>query len=815
MRNVGQIDVLGSAMTVYQQAGFLARIARLMIVATAVFGFCCPTFAGSGDVHRLPTSPQARLRSKLRLNLDTRWVDGTGYRPVVVEAIPTPGPAASDRQIRVTLKPIGQSQREVSTLIDIPQGSRSVKQQLLLPQDELWHNLYVDVTEGGREIEELSGQYLNFARTNYWNWTEASPGLLFIDSDVPPQATRDMQVAKFRATATDPNPTHKLPDYRNLVRTFPESNYATIWVSADGSQKVGDIDLLSQLKDVARTEILPLEEVPNRWLALTSFDLVFISRDDLEKLAKSQPERFNALTQWLRAGSVLCVYDVGEKYEHLGDLEKRLKLPPRSQRPEDDEKYRGWRVPDLKKRFAGLPQTMYSQPMYSQQMSAGNYAGVDQSSGAAVTAEAADFSAGKPAPETWPFIVRDAGLGYVVAMSGQNPFPGETQQWTWMLQTIPGEHWMWFRRHGMSLHRENSDFWNFLIPGVGVAPVLSFLLLITLFAAVIGPVNYIVLGRWRRLYLLLITVPAGAAIVTASLFLYAVVTDGLGVRARIRSFTELDARSGEAVSWSRQSYYASIAPSQGLHFPDDAAVYPLVHQPTSRNGQRWTGQKLNWDDGQRLEAGYLSSRSATQFLVVRTTATKSRLVVQPRTDGGPPRVKNDLGCNVQYLVIADSRSIGPESSTDGSGAQDGDSNSQATKPSPKTYWQIENLASGATAEAKTVSVAEVRKRLNAIYKDNAPAYPKDYDPMSHSNAAQLLFTDYYRYVNVDPGQSPPAMATGILERNLLRLARKDGAMLDPGTFLAVTDSPPEVPLGVDEMRQDRSLHVVHGRWGDK
>ena len=98
-----------------------------------------------------------------------------------------------------------------------------------------------------------------------------------------------------------------------------------------------------------------------------------------------------------------------------------------------------------------------------------------------------------------------------------------------MLNSVPADHWMWYKRHGMSLHRTNDDFWNCLVPGVGMAPVVSFVLLISLFAIFIGPVNYWVLSRARRLYLLLLTVPLGAAVVTIALFAYALLTDGLAL----------------------------------------------------------------------------------------------------------------------------------------------------------------------------------------------------------------------------------------------------------------------------------------------
>ena len=43
--------------------------------------------------------------------------------------------------------------------------------------------------------------------------------------------------------------------------------------------------------------------------------------------------------------------------------------------------------------------------------------------------------------------------------------------------------------------RENNGYWNWMVRGVGAAPVGTFLLLITLFVVVIGPVNYLLLRR--------------------------------------------------------------------------------------------------------------------------------------------------------------------------------------------------------------------------------------------------------------------------------------------------------------------------------
>ena len=79
----------------------------------------------------------------------------------------------------------------------------------------------------------------------------------------------------------------------------------------------------------------------------------------------------------------------------------------------------------------------------------------------------------------------------------------------------------------------------------------AFQVLITLFVLAIGPVNFYLLKRWHKLNLLLITVPASAAVVTLALLSYAVFSDGFGVRARTRSFTEIEpAKAAKQRAWA-------------------------------------------------------------------------------------------------------------------------------------------------------------------------------------------------------------------------------------------------------------------------
>ena len=108
---------------------------------------------------------------------------------------------------------------------------------------------------------------------------------------------------------------------------------------------------------------------------------------------------------------------------------------------------------------------------------------------------------------------------------------------------------------------------------------------------------------------------------------------------RARSFTELDQRRGEAVCWSRLSYYAGLSPSKGLTFSGDTAVYPLRIGPgsASMDRQKPSPMEMEWVEAepnaadplpsQHFSSDWLPARVPTQFVTVRARKTAARLNV--------------------------------------------------------------------------------------------------------------------------------------------------------------------------------------------
>jgi hypothetical protein len=761
--------------------GFVARV--LSCCAWMSLVCCLPgVLQGSGGgVNVLPVAGKLRT-SGVEVEIDSRWVDSNGYRPVRIEIrnLPLRTAAPADRRFRVVVKPLtyygGGSSDQISQIIDLEQGATKAVASIAVPQDAPWHAVIVDVYEDGRLLDDLSGDHLSWPRGQYWNWNEATPCVLVVDSKAPTRNDREILLQLWQGKGeaeVDKHYSEKLPDIRNLLRQFPDNQFQNLNVSAGESRKTHAVQILNELKDTVKADILRSDELPERWIEFSSCDLIIISLADLADLAKRRPKVHRAVADWVRAGQTLIVYDSGEDFAGLSQIEQLLQLPavPKA----DEARFRGWRQPAKGIRNDKLRTLVEDGRYYGR--------------GMATTVVQSDPQLNVEVPGTegnvdkaWAFVIRDAGLGQVVAFDA-DPFPGSQQDWAWMLNSLRGNAWNPTQRSGISQQQRNEDFWNFLIPGTGQAPVFSFLVFITLFVMLIGPVNYISLQRSHRLYLLLITVPLGSFLVTGGLFLYAMFTDGLGVKSRTRSYTWLDQRSGNVASTSRQAYYASIAPSQGFEYRDDTVVQPFLHDPTGPNGQRTVRRRVHWDEhDQQLRGGYIHSRTLSQVLVTRSGTTKARLRVG-QVNGDRLPITNELDTTLAYLLVTD------EKGDLFAGSKIGLGKAELSRVDP------------------TAAEQDLSKRL----REFTPEYPEGYSENMHDSPFEFWQfgpRSYNRWGN----NTIISQTSSHLERNLARFSHLGSQPLAPRSYVALCDNLPEVPLGVPRTRQYISLHVLEGNW---
>ncbi len=742
-----------------QNAKWAAGLAVRLAVGVLLAWAAVPAVAQAQVPQGLPGNTWGTVHTKvgagLRVDVDTRWVPGPGYRPVTVTVTPAAPPIA-DRSLVFEfmggMRWRHQSGYEllVAERIEIPAGSGPVQKTISVPGACLGTDYRFRVVEDGSAIKSLSNDWV---------------GTSFPSPRGDEQLPRMLIVAAAGTTSVD---TSQLAAALPTTRAYGGS----MTVPAQGPPGLVAPPSPPPLLTAA---VRNPAEISARWIDHSGFDVVAIALDELAGLKSREPEKVRAILAWTAAGGNLLVWGVGDRGERLAELESLVGVVPRSGK-RDTPTARGWTEPD--KDLYGHPLRGMSEEEIQQSGGRYNPPGVKFRPEPPISGGRAIFLA---PPARADFFLHEYQLGQIVALGPANPFPGTPEKWSWVLAHL-GERLLWADRHGMSITSDNPQFWNFLIPGVGLAPVLSFQVLITLFVLGIGPANYWLLRRWKRLHFLIVTVPLSAAAITLALFGYALVSDGLGTRLRVRSFTRLDQARGQAACWARLSYYCGLAPGGGLRFPDDVAVNLLEALPGEYGAE---GREVLWTDQQWFSRGWLASRTPMQLVTVRSRPSEARLVVTEGTAGGVS-VENRLGTRIAELLLC----------------------SEGGR-----LFAASDLDAGATAELAAAEPGAAFARLAAIGQQNEPAFPQNLDP----NAIRSLFGSRYYYQRIRtgmywPGSAPGQLRTGLLEDSIRGLLRPTGGSLAPRSYLAIVERSPEVVPGTPSAREEAGFHVIHGTW---
>ena len=204
----------------------------------------------------------------------------------------------------------------------------------------------------------------------------------------------------------------------------------------------------------------------------------------------------------------------------------------------------------------------------------------------------------------------------------------------WALPANRAKDWGWIAERGF----------RSAIEGAGEIPSRSYLSILVLFVALIGPVNYIYLWRKKQQVLMVATVPLISFCFILLLTGYGLLLQGFDVQVRAITFTVLDQDLKHAATRSSVSLYpGGITPSSGLRFASDAAIFPLGADglgPRGAIGLDLTGE-------QQFHAGLLQARSPSNFEQVGFRPARERLSFERAGDG--ISVVNGLGSTVRQL----------------------------------------------------------------------------------------------------------------------------------------------------------------------
>ncbi len=717
-----------------------------------------------------PVTAQGRLvyspRSGMQLKLQAGETGQYGYWPLEATVSVAKAPL-NDRQIRISFHMGDWSNANAAMTVNqsftLKKNTKSAQATLLLPRYQHAPMCGWKVWMDGRWDDELSADHINI-----------------------PQQQINVGVAALVASANQ----------------APWELQASLQVFGNGSYSVKGAGP---------------RELPVDWKHYSTVDLVIVPADEFAALIDGFPRQATALLRWLHAGGNVWLIDVASDWRELTEVERALGLDEGDAADAEEANdadaaivARGWRFVPLNERaleptegaleLSGYDLIEDQQPQRNSRdrrdspdpstravfdLTSREWFAVRAHGMGAVTAFRADLRDPKGPGTGWqgplgldPTAVVGMEFGNSSsleaspdqpvdpAMQGQLTEVQELRNAVQRSLLLPRLNWT--MRHGNKPDEGNPEFNNWLIPGVGVAPVGQFQLLISLFVLGIGPLNYWWLKRRKKLPMLLATVPAAATLVTLLLLVFGVLADGLGAQVRARSFTLLDQRSGEAACWSRLSYYAGLSPRRGLTLPTDVVVYPIMSSwAEQRSWRRNTVKRtMSWEDHQRLTGGWVASRTPTQYLAVAARPSQKRLELRATDDG--LRVVNHLGVTVTHLVVQ---------------AHDG-----------RAYW-CEDLAPDAGRVLPVADAGEITGKLRRLFLDHFPEYP----PGAES-------------LNFGGGYYGPALSNNLMEAQLEAINAPVVNAWENGGYIAVTDRGVELDVGLDDADEESSFHVIRGKW---
>lgn len=180
------------------------------------------------------------------------------------------------------------------------------------------------------------------------------------------------------------------------------------------------------------------------------------------------------------------------------------------------------------------------------------------------------------------------------------------------------------------------------IPGIGRVPVKLFLALVIAYLGVVAYRARAIL-KSRRPERMLNFLPIAGCVATLAVLGYGAVSEGLGVKGAIRSFTLLDQRDRTAVAFSHQTLFAAFEPSRL-----DFGSRTLLAAPGRDGDGRGARQALSLDAGRSYDGDLLPARRPSTFVANTVADARERLRFRRRADGGL-----DVLAEPGFLPLAD------------------------------------------------------------------------------------------------------------------------------------------------------------------
>ena len=593
-----------------------------------------------GEAMQLLTLPSRVSAAPYLMKFSMESVGGNGYHPFVLEFTPRGAKFARDHHLQVTIKPRRTYGSELNfsfrQSITLNEGANIQTTVVYVPSYIPWDEVRVSLAEDGKQIKSGTTSNGIFDRQKRMK-QKVSVGV-FVD---------DIKKNSSSKTAT-------VPDARTLMTVLGDGPI----VEDAKKKRLNNSQATNFLKKVqpawVQFRILSETDAYTQWIGHSQLDVIIVSAPALQRMSDNRPEQYLAIQKWLAAGGNLWVYATDAQQSEL------LKTFPRE--PIDDSKIvRKFKVASrMKLKSVNDTSSLTNDYWNGVRKGSSNSGRSSFKKRGEIVKEMEKTGHQFANKASWQKIkeklqIGRIGLGTVIMIKDEDPFPGSFQFWQ-TVADLSGDRLTWGNRFGVELPSGNDTYWNWLIPSVGKPPVKSFVVLNLAFTILIGPLCYFFLRRHRRLYLLYFVAPLFAFLVSGSLFLYAIGTDGLTTKIRSRQLTWVDPSSGFSIDQSRQTYYAVMGQSDGVVQSLDTAIFPvhgtpLVYNYYSQQSKR-NGEITVEENGRRMTGIFLPPRDQVQYLSTRPYPSQQNVSFLPNSDG-PPTIENNLDHPILQIVSRD------------------------------------------------------------------------------------------------------------------------------------------------------------------
>lgn len=588
---------------------------------------------------------------------DVQLIDpeGFGYLPLRLEAQAAGGRFAADRTITARVVPVeGENlphpQADYEVELTLRQGEASAIADYFLPKHFLGSSMKIMLVESG---EPLAGY----------------------EFDVSPLSVSYQLVGqcRFALILADPQLSsgaawERVPDMRSInSAAYPD----VAFMKAGDPGRLDDGTALQHLvtNSPQCRQILYETEAHRQWLGYESVDVILVAYGVLERMRDSDPERFEAIRRWVICGGALWSYGTPdrESLAAMFDVTPTAGGDPRNQQ-EMQIAVASFDTARAVSAFDGsfrpLPGRLWSAEEM-QFIGSELQAWWARAHGLSVNAPAHPAARIATANELAQRVfAQPLAAGRIIGITDADPFPGALQLWH-VVRQLTGPSQVGSLRYGRPVVGGTSGYWEWVLENVARPPVYAFLGVMSGFVLLVGPVSYFLTRRRGRTYLMFLIAPVLATIATLLLFGYGVVADGLGTQVRIRQITWIDhgadGAEGSAARMTRATYFAGLRPAEGLKFPADAAVYPIIDEEEGFMGLQDPPPKLDRritvdDQQQQFTGGFLPARRQRQFIATRPIDDAGGIAWSGAAGGAgapPPMARNDFPFRVLQLIVRD------------------------------------------------------------------------------------------------------------------------------------------------------------------